>query len=40
MRRRGRLSLMIPFAVTVVLERGAMTTLTVIMMRRKAQMES
>ena len=40
MRRRGRLILMRSLAVRVVVERGAMTTLMIIMMRRKMQMES
>ena len=40
MRRWGRLSLMSSLAVRVVLERGATRTLTIIMMRRKMQMES
>ena len=39
-RRWGRLSLMRSLAVRVVVERGAMTTLMVIMMKRKRQMEN
>ena len=40
MRRRGRLSLMRSLAVRVVVERGATRTLTIIMMRRKMQIET
>jgi hypothetical protein len=36
----GRLSLVRSLAVRVVVERGVMTTLMIIMMRRKKQMES
>jgi len=40
MGRRGELSLMKSLAVRVVVERGAMMTLMIIVMRRKMQMES